>query len=875
MSKTASCLLAGVALAGVALVGASAVPRSAPRYYGTSPEAFATGYVHEHAWESSLRAPPLAATNIVLDHTCVDRSLHASAVAHEHAWFVQYAAETMLAVRAQPNSGEPSPLAASTIDACKASCAAAAKRPALVSHGYDADLNPDVMPLEHCHGDCDHDGHCKAGYKCHQQDQQSPIPGCEGTPDEAMDYCVRSSASAASAPGGPAICVAPGLRGPWLSSTGFLTFPSVCVARCALTAPERNRVCLEADAAMTTTVRNAIWSAVQCPTKAAKKVVTASTTTTTAAASTANGVCTCDLRTGALSIQTTCRIEDHTCQHHLNNYHMPGSTVRDPKDSWWGAHSTTSSKGATCTGTSIHHSVRVNHPHHHNGLHRCGVVAGACKCCDCPLQEQEGCRAGMFGEQDLNTCSTCQVDSFCPGGKGVTVGIQCPSGTTTCDAHGKDCLGKTAPSDCRDINECDAVDGASNDYGFMRCDRDAVCANTRGTFSCECAEGYRNTPAYVGLPGTSCSFDTTGCPVGQYRLRGADCVPCDARHYCPGGPELPQRRACAAGYTTCDTDGTNCGSKALATDCRDVDECNPTDRAANALAANPAFKACAAHATCSNTPGGYNCACFPGYIGGGLACTVCAAGKFEHEHHACKACGTGRHAAQGAVGCTSCAVGSYQPSTLSAACLSCAGWTQGVGGDLGHHSAAAGHTGCTAHTECKEGEVETRAAGPGHDRRCAYCPAGHKCDGDATAIPCEAGDQFQDRAGSTTCKDCAACPYWTSRVGCKLESAGKCEACASCPKGHKRVGCHGTSRGSCVHVCDFDNCWLGQSKLPWHGSVDNWSTHALPTPTESAHVGDNDIVTLADGATAVVDTLVLDGVVDLGAGTGDSVLTLG
>ena len=41
--------------------------------------------------------------------------------------------------------------------------ASAAKRPTLVSHGYAAHMNPAVMPLEGCHGDCDLDSHCKAG----------------------------------------------------------------------------------------------------------------------------------------------------------------------------------------------------------------------------------------------------------------------------------------------------------------------------------------------------------------------------------------------------------------------------------------------------------------------------------------------------------------------------------------------------------------------------------------------------------------------------------------------------------------------------------------------------------------------------------------
>jgi hypothetical protein len=67
--------------------------------------------------------------------------------------------------------------------------------PTLVSHGMAVDVtSPDLIPLEHCHGDCDTDAHCKAGYKCHQQDMHSPVPGCAGVPDEAMDYCVRDGA---------------------------------------------------------------------------------------------------------------------------------------------------------------------------------------------------------------------------------------------------------------------------------------------------------------------------------------------------------------------------------------------------------------------------------------------------------------------------------------------------------------------------------------------------------------------------------------------------------------------------------------------------------------------------------------------------------
>jgi hypothetical protein len=67
---------------------------------------------------------------------------------------------------------------------CSAIC------PELVSLSY----SPEIMPLEHCHGDCDHDGHCQLGYKCHQNHDFTPIPGCVGTPEEAMDYCVKDQA---------------------------------------------------------------------------------------------------------------------------------------------------------------------------------------------------------------------------------------------------------------------------------------------------------------------------------------------------------------------------------------------------------------------------------------------------------------------------------------------------------------------------------------------------------------------------------------------------------------------------------------------------------------------------------------------------------
>ena len=54
--------------------------------------------------------------------------------------------------------------------------------------GYDPP--PEKLPLGKCEGDCDHDAHCKPGYVCHHNNGEDPVPGCEGKPLEAMDYCI-------------------------------------------------------------------------------------------------------------------------------------------------------------------------------------------------------------------------------------------------------------------------------------------------------------------------------------------------------------------------------------------------------------------------------------------------------------------------------------------------------------------------------------------------------------------------------------------------------------------------------------------------------------------------------------------------------------
>lgn len=58
--------------------------------------------------------------------------------------------------------------------------------PDLVSSGFD----PATGALDRCHGDCDTDADCKADHVCHQRNGDEPVPGCSGTADSTVDYCV-------------------------------------------------------------------------------------------------------------------------------------------------------------------------------------------------------------------------------------------------------------------------------------------------------------------------------------------------------------------------------------------------------------------------------------------------------------------------------------------------------------------------------------------------------------------------------------------------------------------------------------------------------------------------------------------------------------
>ena len=85
-----------------------------------------------------------------------------------------------------------------------------------------------------------------------------------------------------------------------------------------------------------------------------------------------------------------------------------------------------------------------------------------------------------------------------------------------------------------------------------------------------------------------------------------------------------------------------------------------------------------------------------------------------------------------------------------------------------------------------EASGQTKAAGKAHDRTCALCPLGHKCEVAEinVRVVCAAGNEYQDEEGQETCKSCAACPSGEIRKGCSAASPGYCSSCAS---GYKKI----------------------------------------------------------------------------------------
>ncbi|CBY23583.1 unnamed protein product [Oikopleura dioica] len=192
--------------------------------------------------------------------------------------------------------------------------------------------------------------------------------------------------------------------------------------------------------------------------------------------------------------------------------------------------------------------------------HLCDIEVGICENnvgsydCECP--------AGHFGNgrKCTKVCPPCAGNAFCVYDNSNNPFCECPSGTT-----GDPLV------DCLDINECE------DDNNHVCDDKSPVeiCANTYGSYTCECPDGYeRNNSTGLCDDVDECDLEFDNCDPN------ANCTNTIGSWECE----------CNTGY--------HGGSDPV--ECEDIDECEDLTNCAESI--------------CVNTIGSFNCDCPEGFI---------------------------------------------------------------------------------------------------------------------------------------------------------------------------------------------------------------------------------------------------------------------
>ncbi|MBT9558177.1 MAG: hypothetical protein IV100_19245, partial [Myxococcales bacterium] len=352
------------------------------------------------------------------------------------------------------------------------------------------------------------------------------------------------------------------------------------------------------------------------------------------------------------------------------------------------------------------------------------------ECAASPCGPAQGCVNGPGNY--LCTCESPKVPRgvlCCPpdAAAGAT-GCECPDGTTL---DGDECVDV---DECATENPCGDTEVCTNLAGSYTCTCGAGASDV-GVSVCACADGFAfdsgrhcvdidecvDEPCTGGLdcmntaPGYECE-----CPYGTVETDGLCCP--------PGANAGSGECGCASGYAYLDGQG-----------CVDLNECN-----------NPA--ACGAGASCTNTIGGFECAC---------------SGGAELQPNGSCACPLGQSLSGGVCGpSTTCAA---KPCATSATCMD---------SPTGAVCSCAGGTTVPHGTDCG-------------------CPSGNKLVGGvcvdvdecaAVASPCHATALCTNTPGSFSC---------TCGDGALLGASGVC-TCAA--------GLVMDATKACV---DIDECALG------------------------------------------------------------------
>ncbi|SPP80067.1 blast:Fibrillin-1, partial [Drosophila guanche] len=177
------------------------------------------------------------------------------------------------------------------------------------------------------------------------------------------------------------------------------------------------------------------------------------------------------------------------------------------------------------------------------------------------------CPQGYDGKPDPKVaCEQVDVNILCRSNFDCTNNAECIENQCFC-LDGFEPIGAS----CVDIDECRTHAEA--------CGQHAQCLNTPGSYRCDCEAGYVGSP-----PRMACKQPCEDVRCGPH----AYCKPDQNEAYC----------VCEEGWTYNPSD--------VAAGCVDIDECDEL---------HGPFGSCGQNATCSNTAGGYSCACPPGYSG--------------------------------------------------------------------------------------------------------------------------------------------------------------------------------------------------------------------------------------------------------------------
>ena len=171
-----------------------------------------------------------------------------------------------------------------------------------------------------------------------------------------------------------------------------------------------------------------------------------------------------------------------------------------------------------------------------------------------------------------------------PDTTGGTDAGSTPDSTDTSDGSGSCSAGYyKSGGECVDINECTS--------GAAKCSDKGTCANSPGSFTCTCKEGFSGD-------GKTC------CGPGFKQSSGT----CQDIHECNDGLDDCADNADCANTTGSYTCKCKTGFTGDGKTCTDVDEC--TTGAAK----------CTANSTCKNSDGSFACTCAPGYKQAGTSC---------------------------------------------------------------------------------------------------------------------------------------------------------------------------------------------------------------------------------------------------------------